>query len=466
MGKILFVQRAPVLNIGTMMLSAVLKMAGHESEVTIANRGKRLAGRIAARGADLVGFHCVAGSERWIAGVLGGLSRRPPVVLGGPHPTFVPELISGLPADYLIRGEGEGALADLMGLLREPQSVRTAVPNLCTLENGNLRVNPLRPLIDPLDSLPFQDPALYFRMPFMRRFASEYYPTITSRGCPFNCTFCFNDRFRELYRVKGRQVRRRSPGHVAEEIERAKRDYGITRIVFEDDAFGADARWLEEFAEAHLRGAALPFTCQTTASLLNEKTAPLLARMKCRAVRFGIETADERNRREILGKNVTNRDIVRAAGLLRKSGIMLQTYNMLGAPGEGVPHAMETLRLNRAIRSDFAWSSFFHPYPGTRIYEKHCAAGGVPPPVKKHDSFFVPDTPVRRNRRLVNLGFLFQAATATRAPDALVGFLAALPLTALYKFVFKVFYALALRKINCFSLPVFLNISVRSARNF
>lgn len=456
----------PFLSAGTMILSAVLKRAGHEAEVLITEATFPAERAAAVSRAGLLGFYCATGSEKWLESFLSPFGNCPPVVLGGPHPTFVPEVIRDGPADFAIRGEAEGALPELLGALNGPPERLKDIRNLCFMDNGEFHVAEQRDLVQDLDSLPFQDIAPYMRYPFLKEFTREFYPVITSRGCPHNCTYCFNKKFKEMHRDKGKYTRRRSPANVVEELKKVKRDYCVRKCIFEDDSFIVSRPWLEEFAEMFAREIGIPFICQTPAASLDAETVELLAEMDCISVRIGVETADEENRREILGKRVANQQISEAAALLKKRGILIQTFNMVGIPGEGFGHAMNTMLFNRNIGADFTWVSFYHHYPGTELCEKHGAEPGSGEPADSGESFFTPGARVAADRRLANLGMLMQFFNATRMPAPLVKFLVLLPLSPFYRIVHKISYALSIKKINRLGWLSFISISLRSKKYF
>jgi radical SAM superfamily enzyme YgiQ (UPF0313 family) len=449
-----------------MILSAVLKRAGHDCDVLIPTRGVSPEKEILRAKSDLIGFHCVSGAQGWIGDLLRTIPERPPVVLGGTHPTFVPEVIREIPVEYIIRGEAEGALTELMDSLDSSVERRSSIKNLWMLHEGTLFSNEQRNFIDPLDDLPFQDAAIYFRYPYMKEYIRELYPVVTSRGCPHNCTYCFNKKYRELHSGKGRFERRRSPENVVEELKAAIRFHGIRKFIFEDDSFITGRDWLADFSELYIKRVSRPFMCQTTATSLNRETTALLKNAGCISVKIGVETAVEEHRRKLLGKNVSDSQIAEAARLLRELGIMLQTYNMIGIPGEDVDQGIEILKFNVKIGAAFVWTSFFHAYPGTEIHEKLSKTRALPVSMPECDSFFVPNRDTEKERCLVNLGMLMQFFASTRLPIPIVLLLIRLPLSLFYKIIQKVFYGISIRKINRIDWLTFLRISIRARRYY
>jgi anaerobic magnesium-protoporphyrin IX monomethyl ester cyclase len=448
-----------------MLLSAILKRSGHKTEILIADSSTQSGHSETIANADLIGFYCVTGEVNWLRKFIKPYSKRPPLVLGGPHPTFIPAVISDVPADFAIRGEAEEALPELIESLGSAPEKIKEIKNLCFINMGELHISEQRDLVADLDLLPFQDVDLYMKHSFLQQYIQEFYPVVTSRGCPNSCSFCFNKKFRELHNGKGAYTRRRSPEGVIEELQKVKHDYQVRKFVFEDDSLIVSKPWFREFSELYRREISNPFICQTPAASLDKETVKLLTDMNCISVKLGVETADEGNRSKILNKKVTNAQIAEAAALLKTNGIMIQTFNMAGIPGEGIEHAMKTMYFNREIKADFTWVSFYHNYPGTDLYVEP-ASGNVLPSDDERESYFSPDSNITKNIRLVRLGMLMQFFNVTRLPSILVKIIISLPLTPFFKLVHKLFYALSIKKINRLGWLSFIRISFGAKKYF
>ena len=155
-------------------------------------------------------------------------TTKAPIVFGGIHPTSVPEeVIKNNFVDYVVVGEGEYALLELVSVLEKGKDT-TKIQNIWSKKNKKIIKNPLRPLIGNLDELPFPDKELFCeRVPFI---ASKY-TTVTSRGCPFKCTFCNNSYMQRLYHGS-KYFRRRSVDNVIEELKLAKSKYNPKQVIF------------------------------------------------------------------------------------------------------------------------------------------------------------------------------------------------------------------------------------------
>lgn len=448
-----------------MILSAILKRAGHDTEVLIAGSKTRREKEVSIANADLMGFYCVSGEEVWLKNFIKPYGKRPPLVLGGPHPTFMPDVIRDVPADFAIRGEADGALLDLIEALGCPTEKLKKIKNLCFLDNGTLHISEQRELVEDLDALPFQDIELYMGYSYLRNYIREYYPVITSRGCPHDCTYCFNKKYKEMHRGKGTYHRRRSPAGVIEELKKVKHDYQVRKFIFVDDSFIVSKPWLGDFSELYKREINIPCICETPASSLDTETVKLLVKMNCTSVKMGLETADEKNRKMLLNKIVTNVQIAEAAALLKKNGIMLQTFNMVGIPGEGLEQALKTMYFNQEIKTDFTLVSFYHNYPGTELYMKS-ALPSTSISDTEGGSLFTPGSSIGANVRLARIGMLMQLFNVMHLPPILVKIIISLPLTPLFKLIHKISYALSVKKIIGLSWLSFIRVSWQSKKFF
>jgi radical SAM superfamily enzyme YgiQ (UPF0313 family) len=265
-----------------------------------------------------------------------------------------------------------------------------------------------------------------------------------SRGCPYDCTFCFNHQFAEIYRGKGRLVRHRSPASVIAEIEHAARTRRIERVYFSDDTFTLHRAWLKEFLP--LYGTTfnrLPFHCLVRINQIDDRLAGMMRDNGCETVFFGIESGDEGYRNRVLGKGIADEDIRRGAAILKKQGITFRTYNIVGFPGETFAQAMKTVQLNIDIGTDFPWCSLFMPYPGTRLAEYARENGFLDDMTVDAVGNSFHCTSLLRNPerdRLINLHKFFQ--TAVRWPWVLpiVRQLTRLPVNRFFQVWFSLIY--------------------------
>jgi len=161
----------------------------------------------------------------------------------------------------------------------------------------------------------------------------------------------------------------RSVGAVLREVAEVRRRYGLEFVVFLDDTFILDRRWLAEFADRYPREVGLPFFCNVRANLVNAETVGALQRAGCHSVSMGVETGNDQVRNDLLKRDVSKEEILQAARLLRESGIQFTTTNMIGLPATTWENDLETLELNIACRPAYAHAFMFQPYPRTALGE-------------------------------------------------------------------------------------------------
>jgi anaerobic magnesium-protoporphyrin IX monomethyl ester cyclase len=361
--KFLFVNKPPVMEpLGIMYLSSVIKGLGHETDLAITSED--LEKKVAEFNPDFVGYSIITGDEKFYDEINRKLKSKFKFVsiVGGPHPTFFPEFLESSSFDSICIGEGEKAIQQF---LANPSSYE--IPNFWIKdENGKVIKNPVQPLIENLDNIPFPDREIVSGCPQIKETPIKHF--IASRGCPYNCTYCFNKSFSELYEGKGKRVRFRSVQNLLEEIKQTNKAYPKTRLnYFQDDTFTLNDDWLEEFAEGYASRIKKPFHCHVRANTLTERKVSNLEKAGCYSVHFAIETGNDELRNKILNRGMSKEQIISAVELLRKHGIKFVTQNMIGIPGGNLENDLETLELNRTCKPDYAWVSIFQPYPGTAL---------------------------------------------------------------------------------------------------
>ncbi len=286
-------------------------------------------------------------------------------IFGGPHPTFFPQMITEEGVDCVCRGEGDEAFLELLNLLESGGDI-TKIKNLWVKENNKVHKNDVRELIQNLDTLEFLDRTIFDDYDEVKN--SKVRSFITGRGCPFNCSYCFNAGFKQLYKGQ-RYVRRRSVDHVIRELTDVKEKYGITLALFEDDIFNLDKKWLREFSEKFRKLDLQCIIIGIRVDFMDEEVARLLKEANCIRVSFGIESGSEPIRRIILGRNITNGQVINCARLLRKNGIGFTTENIIAIPTSTLEDDLKTLELNIECKPLFSIAHIMHPYPSTEIFK-------------------------------------------------------------------------------------------------
>ncbi len=419
MARLLFLQNLQYEYLGPMYIAASVRARGHGCELAFGRTTEDFAPVMDRFRPDVVGFSVMTGSHRWAVGVARDLKARYGVrtLVGGAHPTFFPDFVNEEGIDGLVRGEGEEACVDLLDRV-DRNAGWEGIENLVWKRDGAVERNDVRTLRKDLDDYPFPDRRLYDALE--GRVDRSVRTLITSRGCPFHCSFCFEDAMRDLYAGKGKYVRIRRIEPVIEECRELRDRHHVKTIYFADDVFGMSKPWLYEFMEVYRREVGLPFICLVRADLVasDPDYARNLKAGGCKSVFFGVESGNETLRNRVLVKQLTDDQIVQGARYLHEAGIPFRTYNIVGLPDETMKDAFSTVELNMRIKADYPWCSVFAPYPGTALAQYAQQRGYLPPSFDVEEiagSFFTSSNLEGENiREKQNLQKFFQ--TAVRWP--------------------------------------------------
>ncbi len=435
---------------GIMHLSSALKVAGHE--VALAVDALEDPARVAKEfQPGIIGYSLITGSHRYYYQLNRRLKEKVDFfsAFGGPHPTFFPEMIEEEGVDGLCIGEGEEALVDLANSL-EAGRFDLAIPNWWFKVDGKIIRNPVRPLVDHLDRLGLPDRDLvYLKDPIYRHSKIKHF--ISGRGCPYNCTYCFNHAFSKIYKGKGKRFRQRSVDNVIEELRQVKEGYPLEFVIFVDDTFVLSKEWLEEFAEEYPKKIGLPFFCNTRANLVTEKQVRLLKKAGAFSVGMGIEAGNDRIRNELLKRNMSRDQILHACRLLHEGGLNFTTTNMLALPTSNLEDDFETLQLNIQCRPVYAHAFLFQPYPKTELGEFTREEGWMAGSLDDMSNIMwdksVLQFPKEEKQQMENLQRFFAIAVEWPRLLPLIRFLIKLPRNRLFWLVHKLWkgYALGTR---------------------
>lgn len=294
------------------------------------------------------------------------------VVVGGANASARYQvLIKEKNVDFVVIGEGEETMAELVEKLFKKEKWSSILGLVFKNSREKVMVNPLRPLIKDLDSLPF--PAWHL-LPMAEYFHGRpagtfcRYPRIASvtfsRGCPNGCSFCTNER------IWGRRWRVRSVKNMLAEIKLLKKRYQIQEIQFLDNNIAVDKKRLAQLCRGLKKEKLSWIPAGGVAVLtLNLELIRLMAESGCYALQFGIEHGDLEMQRRI-GKIVPLMATQKLVAECKKVGIWTHGNFIVGLPGETRQTAGRSL--DYAMKADFDSVSFFTalPLPGSRIYEQ------------------------------------------------------------------------------------------------
>lgn len=362
--NILFLTKPFVIEpLGIMHLSSVLKQKGHVTEIATTNEDLEL--KLDRFNPDIIAYSMMTGDQEFYNNINKNLKKnyKFKAIAGGPHPTFFPEFLKDSSFDAICLGEGEEAILDLAENLKSK-----TILNFHFKDNEKIIKNPIRPLIKNLDTLPFPDRDLVFKYPNINQGPIKHF--LASRGCPYNCSYCFNESYSKIYKDKGKRVRFRSVDNLLEEVKQVINKSPTKFIYFQDDTFILNKEWLNEFSQKYKDKINLPYHCHTRANLVNESIVKTLKESQCYSIHIAAESGNEGVRKNILNRNMSNEQIINSTHLFRQYGIKTMLQNILGLPFTNLKNDFETLELNINANPDYAWASIFQPYPKTILGEK------------------------------------------------------------------------------------------------
>jgi len=372
-------------SLGVGYLSACLENAGHKTEALIdptlfyynqliPNRfldrvfsyQNVILDEIKRKQIDLVAFTVFHDNFNWARSLAPKIKKikNIPMLFGGLHPTLMPEeTIRESFVDMICIGEGEEAIVELADSM-EKGTIDYNIRNIWFKNNGKIIKNPVRPLLQDLDKIPFWNRKVFLAC---YSIAKKIYPTITTRNCPFSCSYCCNVSLKKLYKGKGKFLRRRNPSYVIKELKIAKEEYGIEKVIFYDQNFNYDANWLEEFSLLYKKEINLPFFCFVYPNA-NKKGISLLKSAGCKAVNLGIESVYERTRCEILNRYTPTENIVNTIKLLKEANIYISANVIFGLPSQTEQEKIDTAKFfieNKVDLPNICWLRY---YPKSEIF--------------------------------------------------------------------------------------------------
>jgi anaerobic magnesium-protoporphyrin IX monomethyl ester cyclase len=270
-------------------------------------------------------------------------------------------------ADYVLLGEGEQTLVEILDVLIRFRGDRAAIPGLAFLEDGGIHRTPPRPALRDLDRLTMPARDLVdmeqYRRLWVREHGSFSMNVVTTRGCPFHCNWCAKPIYGQVYNS-------RSPHNVAEEIETLKAVYRPDHLWFCDDIFGLTPGWVEAFSEEVVRrNAVIPFKSLGRVDLLlRGQTIEHLRKAGCKTVWVGAESGSQKIL-DAMEKGTTVKQIVEATRRLKQVGIQVGFFLQFGYPGETLEDIELTHRMIRECSPDDIGVSVSYPLPGTRFHD-------------------------------------------------------------------------------------------------
>lgn len=325
---------------------------------------------------DVIAYTCLTSTYQWMLSIAEQMRVKVPHaknVFGGVHVSAVPERVLAKPqVDYVVIGEGDVAFPAILKAIEEEDYYTPIVNTRYHNPEGVLVKGVQEGFIQDLDALPYFDKEIWEK--HIR--IGDMYLTMASRGCPYTCSFCFNNFFAKLPDGKrGKYVRQRSVDHVMGELLLAKAKYKLRIVDFQDDVFTVNKQWVREFCTRYKAEINLPFQCLIHPQYFDEDIAKWLKEAGCVWIQMGIQTMDETFKHENLRRYEDSGHIIRALKLMKKYGIKIKVDHMFGLPGEPI-ESQETSRLLYAEvtpeRIQTFWTCFL---PGTEMMKNGVKSG-------------------------------------------------------------------------------------------
>ena len=449
--------------IGLMQLSSILKSQGHEIKLVIAEKigFTGLSKLMHSYSPQIVGYSALTGEHIKLLEINKLLKKdfNFKAVFGGPHPTFFPEFINEESIDAICIGEGDISFPEFCRRIENNENY-WETPNFVVNNNGNIFRNSLMPLVENLDSLPFPDRDLMYEADsdLLSEGKKLFF---ASRGCPYKCSYCFNNKYNEMYSGKGSIIRLHSPEYLIEEICKVKDKYSLNTIYIDDDIFPLKPiSWVIKFSKLYKEKVNLPFSCNVRANLVTEESISLLRNAGLDSVWMGVECGNEEVANNILKRNIKNTKLISAANIIKKYGIKLVTQNLIGMPiRNSYKIDVETLDLNIKLKPTFAWSSILYPYPGTQVADyakKNGFIGNIVPYLETNKRSTLFKFPKKEKRKIENLHHLFGIFVHYTFLRRFCNILCMLPLSGFYGRLFYFWYGFTL-KTKIFPFQSFLS---------
>ena len=289
-------------------------------------------------------------------------------VVGGPEPgAYTLEYLQA-GADFVVAGEGELTMEELLGALRAGETDFSKIAGLAFLdENGQLQQMPPRNQIADLDRQPWPardaiDIRRYVET-WRTHHGSGSVNFITARGCPFRCNWC-------SHQVFGQSHRRRDPSLVVDEVEWLLSEYSPDMVWVSDDVFTINHAWLRTYAgEMRRRGLRIPFECISRADRLNAEMLDLLAELGCFRIWIGSESGSQRIL-DAMDRGVKIEQVQSAVQMSRERGIQSGMFLMWGYEGEDLEDIEATIRHVSISKPDIFFTTVSYPIKGTPYYKK------------------------------------------------------------------------------------------------
>ncbi|MFH1439365.1 MAG: radical SAM protein [Candidatus Woesearchaeota archaeon] len=321
---------------------------------------------------DIIGFTSPTPAFQQVVDLSKLIKKQSPhikIIVGGVHPSAMPfETMNEGCFDFVCFGEGEITTLELLKSIEKGSKDYSKIDGLLYHDGEKVVQNKPRKLIEDLDILPL--PArhllpleLYYTSPAKSVSNKNCTSLVTSRGCPFNCTYCV------AKVVWTRRVRFRSPKNVVDEMEECVKRYNLGEFNLHDELFTAsEKRVIEICKEIMRRKLDIAWVCMARVDTIHsEKMLRYMKKAGCGKIVFGFESGSQKVL-DLMKKGTTIKQAINAVNKVKKVGIKTAGNFMLGNIGETKKTMRQTINLAKRLNPDTITFFQTSPYPGTQVY--------------------------------------------------------------------------------------------------
>lgn len=327
---------------------------------------------------DVICFGALTSTYQWmleIAKHAKEINLNVKTIFGGVHPSAVPQLVLARPqVDFVVIGEGDEAFPLILKSIANDDYSKPIYNTRFKNKEGYIIAGLQKGFIQDLDTLPFYDKTIWEEHVRL----GDLYLTMATRGCPYRCTFCFNNFFAKLPEEKGsKYVRLRSVDHVIEELKIAKRRYKLRKVDFQDDVFATSKKWLQEFSEKYRKEIGIPYNILTHPRYMDDETAVWLKESGCEWVQMGVQSMDENFKKDSLMRYEKSDHVSQALQTMYNHGLLAKVDHMFGLPDEPISSqeiARQLYATHHPKRIQTFWTCFL---PGTDMMKDAEARGTI-----------------------------------------------------------------------------------------
>ena len=368
----------PIPPLGLAYIGSVLEQGGIDVVIIDQFADKmnndKLVETVIQHSPDIVAFSCLTPTIKNTTFLMKQIKAFKPdvkIVLGNIHPTlFSEDLLKGGFADAVVRGEGEYSMLELVIAFRKGTNLRE-IKGISFIDGSTVYHNPDREPVGDLDTIPYPawhllDLAKYDYCPLVGLKKTKFLPMLASRGCPYQCVFCAQEKIHK-------KIRYRKVKNIVDEIEYLHNRYGINCIALNDPFFPFSIQQGLEFCDEILsRGLEkkIKWIAESRVDKVNLELLKKMKRAGAYLIMYGFEVGTQKIL-DTLGKDSTLQQSLQAMEFTKKAGIYTLGLFMLGAPGETKKDCEETIRFSKKLDCTIAKFNIVVPYPGTALFDKY-----------------------------------------------------------------------------------------------